>query len=65
VLPAAFEGAAEPPPMANPLAAEPPTAVEPLLLPHRVHFEGFFALVADPDMTKLKVNIDNISVVVK
>jgi hypothetical protein len=65
VLPAAFEGAAEPPPTAKPLAVEPPTVAEPLSLPCQVHFEGFLALVVDTDMIKLRGNIDNISVVVK
>jgi hypothetical protein len=38
--------------MAKPLTAEPLTAAELLLLPCQMRFEGFLALVKDPDMTK-------------
>ncbi len=50
MLPAALWEAAEPPPATKPLVAKlPMTAVEPLSLLLRVHFEGLL-LVAESDM---------------
>jgi hypothetical protein len=54
VSPAAPEGALEPPPTAEPLAAPPLAAAELLSLPHQVRFEGFLPIVADPDLIELR-----------